>query len=220
MKLITFDSRLWEAAKSKGFIQKDMEHHIGRAASDAAKLLPDDFRFLNIVMSPARSEAVIPETGCMGMTYSDEYISITFDPNLPYGLDSCKKSLRSTVFHEMVHAVTFAHDEWRPDAMFGVVSEGMATVFEREYVDNNQPLWGEYQDDETMQAWYKEIKALPDFGYKNHDYFIRHPDGRKWMVYKTGAWMIDKLLAADEDLFDLMKLSHGEIIDKFESLEA
>lgn len=217
MNALTLDARLWETASKNGADRSEVADLIARVAEEAAHHLPSGFTYLNILTSPVAAEWVIPESGVMGITYSDEYISMTFDAALPYGYDATKKALRATVFHEMVHAVTFAHDPWRADAMFGAVSEGLATVFEREYAGSGPP-WGQYEPDEVMKQWYEELKKLPASEEKDRAYFFDHPDGRRWIVYKVGTWMIDKLLAVGEDLFDLMQLNHQVVIDKFEAL--
>ena len=218
MNILTLDARLWSAAKQAGLTRGEVQNIIADALSEAAQLLPSQFEFLNIIIGPTLSEWVIPETGGMGMTYSDEYISITFDAGVPYGAERMKETLRATVFHEMVHAVTFAHDPWQASALFGTVTEGLATVFERDYA-NSSPLWARYEGDVVMQKWYDEMKSLPQSEEKNRSYFFEHEDGRKWIVYKTGTWIIDKLLASGEDMFDLMKLDHRTVLDKFEALQ-
>lgn len=215
---LTLDARLWNESAEHGIDRDEISSYIASTATEAAKLLPSDFTYLNIVVSPTVPEWVTPETGVMGMTYSDEYIALTFDATIPYGHDSLKRALRSTAFHEMVHATTFAHDPWRSSALFGAVTEGLATVFERDYSGEAKPLWGDYEGGDVMSKWYQEIKSLPQTEQKDMSYFVAHSDGRKWIVYKTGVWMVDKLLTSGEDLFALMKLPHTDIIDKFEAL--
>lgn len=217
MKVVALEAELWEVSAKYGMSSEDAESLVREYAEEAAALLPSDFAYLNLVINPVKPDMVIPETGVMGMAYSDEYISLTFDALLPYGHDATKSALRATVFHEMVHATTFAHDPWQAGAIFGAITEGLATVFERDYA-GSEPPWGKYEDDRTMKAWYEEIKSLPKTTEKQMQYFVDHDDGRKWIVYKVGAWAIDKLLANGEDLPDLMRISHHEIIMKLEAL--
>lgn len=216
MKTIDLDSGLWTKALVQGVARVDMTKYVDTVAAEAAKILPSNFDFLNIQLEPVSSEYVIPETGVMGMTYDAMHLSIWFDPNVPYGVSEAKKSIRGTVFHEMVHATTFEHDAWRPDALFGAVSEGLATVFERDYSEVD-PLWGKYENEATMRMWYEELKSLPQSDVKDRSYFVEHSDGRKWIVYKTGTWMIDNLLGSGTDLFELMGLDYDDIVRKFEA---
>lgn len=218
MKVVTLDSKYWPDTQSRGVNEQEVQEVAEAAAGRVAELLSFLPSYVNLVVYPSIASDVIPETGCMGMTYSDEYASVFFDHTVPYGKEKLLDSIRTTVFHELVHAATFQYEPWQPGVLFGVTTEGLATVFERDYA-GAKPLWGNYEDDATMHAWLGELKSLPNTGEKNRDYFVQHPDGRKWIVYKTGVWMIDKLLASGEDLLQLMQLSHKEIISKFEALE-
>lgn len=218
MKIVILDSKYWPEAKKAGILQGEVEAVVQSAVSDASKLLGSLPEYVNVVVYPESSENVIPETGIMGMTYSDEYASVYFDYTLPFGKDSLVKGLRECIFHELVHAATFKHDPWQPDVLFGAVTEGLATVFERDYAGAT-PLWGSYEDDSVMAEWYSELENLPKSKTKNNEYFFKHSDGRRWVVYKTGVWMIDKLLESGEDLFDLMRMNHKDVVARFVSLE-
>ena len=217
MNVVVLDSKHWPDVDRRG-VKKEEVKKVARAAakevSGLISLLPS---YVNLVVYPSDPSNVIPETGDMGMTYSDEYASVYFDHTIPYGKDKLLQGIRTTTFHELVHAASFSHDPWQPSVLYGVVTEGLATVFERDYADS-KPLWGKYEDEQTMRMWLSELKELPDTGEKNHDYFISHPDGRKWIVYKTGVWVIDRLLTSGEDLFELMKLGHEDLLAKFDAL--
>ncbi len=217
MNIVTLDSKYWPDTKSRGIDKQEIQEVAETAARKVAELLSFLPSYVNLVVYPSVASDVIPETGCMGMTYSDEYSSVFFDHTVPYGKEKLLDSIRTTVFHELVHAATFHYEPWRPGALFGATTEGLATVFERDYADA-KPLWANYEDDTIMYAWLDELKKLPNTKEKNIDYFVLHPDGRKWIVYKTGVWMIDKLVASGEDLFHLMKLSHDEVFLRFEAL--
>lgn len=218
MKIIALDSPHWHHAEASGALRDEISELIGNYAVEAAEKLSQSFEYLNIVIEPVDAEQTIPETGVMGMTYSSGYVSVTFDHDLPYGVDALKSALRSMIHHELVHAYTFAHNAWQPSAMFGAVSEGLASVFERDYA-GGEPLWAQYESDETMCEWYWELKGLPESDVKDQRYFFDHPDGRKWIVYKTGAWMVDRLVARGVDLLELMSLPHEDIIKRFEELD-
>jgi hypothetical protein len=218
MNVVILDSKHWADVEANSVEREEIRQAVEAAANEVVKLIPTLPRYVNLVVNPTMASEVIPETGDMGMTYSDEYASVYFDCKIPYGKEKLLKGLRTTTFHELVHATTFQHDPWQPGVLFGVVSEGLATVFERDY-GGAKPLWGNYEDDATMDKWLGELKELPDTGEKNHSYFVNHPDGRKWIIYKTGAWVIDKLLESGEDLFQLMELRHDDVIAKFEALK-
>lgn len=218
MNVVILDSKYWPDVQKRGVEKKDIADEVRSASDEVLGLIDSLPEYVNLVAYPTVARDVIPETGIMGMTYSDEYASVYFDCTLPYGKEGLFQGLRETIFHELVHAATFKHDTWQPGVLFGVVTEGLATVFERDYA-GAIPLWGLYEDDLIMTEWYSELENLPKSDTKNNEYFFKHSDGRRWIVYKTGVWMIDKLLESGEDLFDLIRMNHKDLIAKFNLLE-
>lgn len=220
MRVITLESKYWQEAAKHGVTRTDIRRVVRAAAHEANKQLPSVSSFLNIVVGPLEPYETVKETGDMGITYSEEYISIGFDYMVPHGASELKATLRTTTLHEMVHAVSYVHVEaWKPAPLQAVVYEGLATVFEKQH-GHNPPLWSQYEDDATMQEWLAEIKKLP-VDVKNFDFLFNHPDGRKWVIYKTGTWMIEKLLAANKhSLHDLVKMPHEDVIALFEELNS
>ncbi len=217
MNVVTLDSKYWSDLESRDVGKDEIQAAAESAADEVVNLIPFLPGYVNLVVSPTIPEQVIPETGDGGMTYGDDYSSVYFDYTVPHGKKRLLSGIRTTTFHELVHAATYQYEAWQPGVLYGAVTEGLATVFERDYADS-QPLWGEYEDDETMDKWLHELEALSPKSEKDMDYFVNHPDGRKWIVYKTGVWIVDKLLQSDENLFELMKLGHNDVIAKFKSL--
>jgi len=74
--------------------------------------------------------------------------------------------------------------------MDNVVSDGLATVFERDEGGRPTP-WGEYPDD--VREWVAELLDLPvDASY--HEWMFLHPDGRRWIGYRAGTYIADKAI--------------------------
>jgi hypothetical protein len=73
-----------------------------------------------------------------------------------------------------------------------VVSEGLATVLERDF-GGGRPPWGEYPAD--VDQWVQELLKLPDSEPSNH-WMFRHPDGRRWTGYRAGTYIADRAVAA------------------------
>ena len=216
MKVHLFDSPHWKEVREL-ITDDELQYAVEQAYGSARKYLPSMSDFVNISIEPVTKDVVIPETHVAGITYNGAFLSLLFDKNIPIPKNQLLNNLQKIMFHELTHIATFSHDPWQPGAIFGVVTEGLATVFERDYA-KSEPLWGKYEVDSVMRIWYDELKSLPYSTTKNMHYFTDHPDGRRWIVYKTGTWIIDKLVNSGEDLFDLMNLSHAEIIQKFEAL--
>ena len=101
--------------------------------------------------------------------------------------------------------------------MDGVVSEGMASTFERDVGGVVYPFM-EYPDD--VSAWVTELLALPDRDYFSPDgveqrrYWMgEHPDGRRSVGYKAGTYLVDRAMrASDQSAADLVVTTTEEIL--------
>ena len=75
-----------------------------------------------------------------------------------------------------------------------VVSEGMATAFERDFAGASPP-WGDYPDD--ISTWVDELIALPMSAFGSYaKWMFKHPDGRRWIGYRAGTYIVDQAMAA------------------------
>lgn len=215
MRIITPESKYWEIAAEHGLMRDDVRRAVRAGALAAARKLPPVSRYLTIMVSPDEPENVIADTGVGAITFTEEYISIVFDYRVPFGVKSALTHLRSTAGHELVHAASYLNAEaYKTAPLQAVVYEGLATVFEKRH--GGMPLWGEYEDDATMQAWLLEIREQPE-DHKNYEYLFEHPDGRRWIIYKTGGWMVEKLIAAGADLNELIATPYEEVLEQFDA---
>ena len=138
---------------------------------------------------------VIPETVEVGAAVAPARVTWTVDPTRPGGVAAIARSrLRLTLFHECHHLVRFAHlrkRDTRPTLMDRVVSEGLATAFERD-LGGWRPPWGEYPED--VLAWAKELLKLPA-SEPPDPWMFQHPDGRRWVGYRAGTYIADRAIA-------------------------
>ena len=214
MRIITPDSKYWAVAEERGLSRDAVRRAVRAGANKALGLLPDVSEYLTIMVSPDEAGNTIAETGDGGITFTEEYISLVFDYNVPYGVQSMLSHLRGTTGHEIVHAASYFNVEgFRPAPLQAVVYEGLATVFEKTHYSDTPP-WSMYTDDSTMMRWFEEIAALPTDS-KNYDYLFNHPDGRQWIIYKTGTWMIEKLLDTGVDFDTLLRMPHNDVIQLY-----
>jgi len=70
-----------------------------------------------------------------------------------------------------------------------VVSEGLATVFERDPVGASPP-WGMYPKD--VENWVTELKGLPSDVDATHRLSQTHDDGRRCIGMRAGAYLVDQ----------------------------
>lgn len=156
---------------------------------------------------------MIPETGEAGSSVSPGHISWTVNPSRPEGPAAIAKSqLRSTLFHERHHQVRgwvkFGGSP-RTSFMDGVVSEGLATAFERDF-GGRQPPWSEYPKDAHL--WVTELMHLP-LHAPYRQWMFQHPDGRRWIGYRAGTYIADRAIAASGlSAADLVKIPTNEIV--------
>ena len=93
--------------------------------------------------------------------------------------------------------------------MEGVVSEGLATAFERDF-GGWEPPWGEYPED--VEEWVAELLELPLSAHYS-DWMFRHPDGRRWIGYRAGTYIADQaILASGRSAADLVHTATEEIL--------
>jgi hypothetical protein len=140
---------------------------------------------------------VIPETGEAGMALAPGRIGWTVDPGRPGGVAAiAREKLRHTLFHEVHHLARGWTVEGRTVGsrmIDAVVSEGMATAFERDAA-GWRPPWGEYPAGEVA-GWVDELRAVA--GFETYaTWMFRHPDGRRWIGYRAGTYLTDQAMAA------------------------
>ena len=99
--------------------------------------------------------------------------------------------LRAMLFHEMHHLVRDTTIS-RVSLMDHVISEGMASVFERDYAGASYPFT-EYPAD--VADWVAELVAIPASTDVNQ-WMFRHPDGRRWIGFRAGTYLVERAMAA------------------------
>jgi hypothetical protein len=164
------------------------------AEADARRLLP---QFpTEILLTISAGSFVVAETGSGGASLEPGHIEWTVDTTRPEGAENIARSyLRSTLFHEMHHqARGWAITGGGPVTSFmdAVVSEGMATVFEREFAGSN-PLYGDYPED--IDDWVDELLTLGMSAFESYpQWMFQHTDGRRWIGYRAGTYIVDQAI--------------------------
>jgi hypothetical protein len=124
--------------------------------------------------------------------------------------------LRPMLFHELHHLV---RDTTVPRTSFmdHVISEGMASVFERDSAGVTYPFM-EYPED--VSGWVAELLALPDFDpfspdgqAQQRNWMFRHPDGRRWIGFRAGTYLVDEAnRASDRSAADLVTVPTEDVL--------
>ena len=153
---------------------------------DAKRLLPGLPDRIIVRVNPGKK--VMPETGQTGSVSLPNVVYWMVDPSRYGGVTAiAKRQLRSTLLHEFHHLVR-ENTASPASIMDRVMDEGLATAFERDFGDAPTP-WGSYPPE--VGEWVKELLALsPDAS--TTDWMSRHPDGRRWIGYKAGTYLVDQ----------------------------
>jgi hypothetical protein len=188
------------------FLDTDDGRHFPRDARDAileacAGTEPEVRALLpslpaTIELAAQAGASALPQTGERGCAVSPRRIDWIVDPSAHGGIAAIARAqLRATLFHELHHlARGWVRSGGAAPASFmdGVVSEGLATAFERDF-GGRRPPWGDPPDE--VAAWIAELMLLPASAPYHH-WMFRHPDGRQWIGYRAGTWIADRAIAA------------------------
>jgi tetratricopeptide (TPR) repeat protein len=127
--------------------------------------------------------------------------------------EAAKTALASTLFHEIHHIYrgwAIRDNKFGPGISNAMVNEGLAVAFSEIYTgdltDGNS-----YTDD--ADNWVKEILLLPlDASYAQW-VMGEHPDGRTYIGYRAGNYLIHKTMEKSKmNILELSELSPNEIL--------
>lgn len=145
-----------------------------------------------LIVEVSAGSNVIPETGETGYTSAPNLLSWVVDTRRSEGVVAiANRELRGTMFHELHHLVR-DRVVARATLMDQVVSEGLATVFERDFAHVKVP-WGDYPPE--ARAWVEELRALPSDAPVGKWLYETHADGRRWIGLKAGTYLADRAIA-------------------------
>ena len=206
MIVLFAESKFWDTRQE---FKARYESKIRRAAAAASKLLPNAPKDITFLVQANNLHDVIPEYGSGAYTSNSRLILLTIDPGLPYGEEKQLEYVRHAVFHEMSHASRFEQGLFHPDFLDRCVLEGLATVFERDK-GGAEPLYGDYEPEEC-KVWIDEIEAEYTED-KHYEYMFRHRDGRRWIGYKVGTWIVDEAIRkSGKSIEELTRSESAEI---------
>lgn len=178
---------------------------------EARKSLTHLPKIINVIVDIA-PWLCIPETGSGATTRNSRQILISLDHNLPFGEEHFIIDARSTMLHELNHANRYEAGYWHENFLDHCILEGLATVYEREQTGTTPP-WGNY-DVSLVSKWIQEIKEnLETLNFQH--YMYKHPDGRRWIGYLTGTYLVDQAIKkSGKDIHDLSNNSESQEILK------
>ncbi len=128
-------------------------------------------------------------------------------------IDSVYQGVKSTIFHEFHHLSrgwAIQDNKFSYGIPNAMVNEGLAVAFTEIYTGNINEV-NAYTD--AADNWVKEILALPlDASYSDWVMGV-HPDGRTYIGYRTGNFLIRKAMTKSrKTILELSELMPNEII--------
>ncbi|HEY1835760.1 MAG TPA: DUF2268 domain-containing putative Zn-dependent protease [Candidatus Saccharimonadales bacterium] len=206
MKVLFADSSFW---KTHNGLQQGYKKVVEESFAEVRRLLPAVSSHVTFVAQAVEwAGNLVAETGEGAFTYNGELILLFADPRLPHGETTLLENTSSAVFHELNHSARFMLGLFDESFVDGCIFEGLATVFAREH-DGKQP-WGKY-DSHDAEAWLQEIIAKGD-GIDYMAYKFHHPDGRCWIGYKVGTYVVDLAMKkSGKSIVELTALTSSEI---------
>jgi hypothetical protein len=159
-------------------------------ATEVRKLLPA--LPAQITLRVESGKQVSPEIGALG-TAGIDWVFWTVDPDRPEGVEKIAEThLRATLFHEFHHLVRGATTAPTRQLMDHVITEGMASAFERDFAGASYP-WNHYPPE--VPTWLDELLALPPDTY-SRDWIAKERDGRRWIGIRAGTYLVDRAMKA------------------------
>ena len=206
MQILFDESDFWK--KDQDFTS-DYKKTITDAYKACKKLLPqipEELTFFNQIAP----WDCMPEYGQGAYTKNSRLIIIASDSGLPYGKKRLLEYTKQAVFHELSHSARYEQGLWHETFIDSCIMEGLAVVMEREHAQAT-PLYGQY-DQGVVHSWIQEInKAGNDINH--YSYMFKHPDGRRWIGYKVGTYLIDEAMKrTGKKIEELTGLQCSEII--------
>lgn len=152
---------------------------------------------IDIVVTNRVYEFVIPEDGVGGRTYASDFILISINED-----KITENILAETLVHELCHAARWGkNDEWMNTLFDGMISEGIATYFESEFVKDKseKQLFLKTvveRSDEENEKIHEELESqLKNERYDYQTIFFNGNDKLpRWSGYSLGYLTVKKYL--------------------------
>jgi hypothetical protein len=154
--------------------------------------------------------------GVTGRTESNDppLVAIQLSKNYRGGnIDSLQSGIRSTIFHEYHHISrgwAIQDNKFSYGIPNAMVNEGLAVAFTEKYTGNIYEA-----NSYTNQAhyWVEEILDLPLNANYSDWVMGEHPDGRTYIAYRTGNYLIHQAMSlSGKNILELSELMPDKII--------
>ena len=188
---------------------------ISKSEEEVRKLLPNLTDSINVIVEQVDWD-LDSVGGVTGRTETNHppLVLVQISNNYREGIaDSLYSGLKATIFHEFHHLSrgwAIQDNKFSSGIPNAMVNEGLAVAFTEIYTGtinevNSYPM--------DADSWVKEILALPlDANYAQW-VMGEHPDGRNYIGYRTGNFLVRKAInKSGKNILELSELMPEEII--------
>lgn len=152
---------------------------------------------IDLLVTNRLYDIIIPEDGVGGRTRTSDFIEFAIDEE-----KATKNLISEMVAHELCHAARWGkNDEWINSLFDGMISEGIATYLEAEFVKNRKEKTVfiktilERTDNENEKILEK-LRDQLDSNYYDYDtiFFNGNDELPRWSGYSLGYYLVKKYL--------------------------
>lgn len=174
--------------------KKQITDTFDKTITQITRVLPVDNVDVVIQDNP---EVVIPELGVGGHTYGPNYVVLGLNTQRKDCEKAIINQLPGVLAHELHHCARWAKIGYGETLLKSMISEGLATQFERELFGVIEP-WATALSEEEIKMWMK--KAKKEFSskkYNHYAWFFGYGSRKipRWTGYTLGYKLVGDYLA-------------------------
>lgn len=152
---------------------------------------------IDLLVTNRLYDIIIPDDGVGGRTQTSDFIEFAIDEE-----KATENLISEMVTHELCHAARWGkNDEWINSLLDGVISEGIATYLEAEFVKdrNEKTVFIKTileRSDEENEKILEKLRSQLDSNYYDYDmiFFGGSNNLPRWSGYSLGYYLVKKYL--------------------------
>ena len=152
---------------------------------------------IDLLVTNCLYDIIIPEDGVGGRTKTSDFIEFAIDEE-----KATENLISEMVAHELCHAARWGkNDEWINSLFDGVISEGIATYFEAEFVKDRTEKTVFIKtiferSDEENEKILDKLRTQLDLNQYDYDtiFFNGNNELPRWAGYSLGYYLVRKYL--------------------------
>ena len=152
---------------------------------------------IDLLVTNRLYDIIIPEDGVGGRTRIYDFIEFAIDEER-----ATENLITEMVAHELCHAARWGkNDEWANSLFDGIISEGIATYFEAEFIKGRTEKTVFIKtilerSDEENEKILEKLHSQLDSNYYNYDtiFFNGSNEIPRWSGYSLGYYLVRKYL--------------------------